>query len=268
MRTQETFFERFEYKYWVTHEMAEELLRITASYLRCDDWAPGGQHNTSLYLDSPDFDFAKMHTESAPDRVKLRVRAYGDPPAGSAFFEIKRKVKAVILKRRAIVPLDQMARVITCLEIPHLKTPEEEQTLSQFLYLTLVHRAEPKILVTCRREAYASIDKSEGVRLTLDRNICYQPTRELSLVGAPNSWVPLCGMSSAQPGATTLIEIKFRGTAPFWMQEVVQRLGLVRCNYSKYVSAVACEEGGEEGSAFGRAAASERWAAKRAGRAA
>ena len=30
MRTQETFFERFEYKYWVTHEMAEELLRITA----------------------------------------------------------------------------------------------------------------------------------------------------------------------------------------------------------------------------------------------
>lgn len=247
MKTQETTFERFEFKYWVTHRQAEELLRTTAAYLRCDDWAPGGQHNTSLYLDSPDFEFARMHLESAPDRIKLRVRAYGDPPSGSAFFEIKRKVKAVILKRRAILPLDQVSRVFACLAIPRLKSAEEEQTLSQFLYLMLVHRAEPKVILTCRREAYASIDASEGVRLTLDRDIRYQPARGFTLEGLPGAWVPLCGVGSYQPNATTLVELKFRGAAPVWLDELVQRLHLTRCSYSKYVSAVACEEAGEEG---------------------
>ena len=265
-KQQETTFERFEFKYWVAHETAEAVLRLTRPYLRCDDWAEGGQHNTSLYLDSPEFDFATMHTESAPDRIKLRVRAYGDPPSGSAFFEIKRKVKAVILKRRAIAPLELMPRVLSTLTIPQLRSPEEEQTLAQFLYLMTVHRAEPKVLLTCRREAFASIDPGDGVRLTLDREIRYQPARGFTLQGDPSAWIRLCGLGAYRADANTLIEIKFRGSAPFWLDEVVQQLQLNRCSYSKYVSAVACEGlSPEESSASDRAPAH---AAKRAAKAA
>jgi hypothetical protein len=243
MKTRETTFERFEYKYWVTHDQLDKLMRMAAPFLRFDEWSAGGQQNTSLYLDSPEFEFAKLHLESALDRVKLRVRAYGNPPSGDAFFEIKRKVKDVIFKRRAIVPLMHMQHILSSLTIPRLQHLEEEQTLSQFLYLMMVHRAEPKVLVTCRRAAYTSADVSEGLRLTVDRDICYQPARDVSLSGDRRSWIRLCGVGSYQPDATLLVEIKFRGAAPLWIQEIVQRLGLRRCNFSKYVAAVSREEG-------------------------
>lgn len=242
MKTRETTFERFEYKYWVNSELLDQLMRMAAPFLRFDEWSAGGQQNTSLYLDSPELEFARLHLESALDRIKLRVRAYGDPPSGEAFFEIKRKVKDVIFKRRAIVPLLRMAQVLSTMTIPRLPSLEEEQTLSQFLYLMTVHRVEPKVLVTCRRSAYASVDASEGLRLTVDRDICYQPARDFSLLGERRSWVRLCGVGSYQPDATMLIEIKFHGAAPLWIQEIVQRLGLRRCNFSKYVAAVSSEQ--------------------------
>ena len=40
----------------------------------------GRAGNTSLYLETPDLAFFHAHAEHAPDRCKLRVRAYGDPP--------------------------------------------------------------------------------------------------------------------------------------------------------------------------------------------
>ena len=249
MKTQKTSFERFEYKYWVSTQVAEQLLRFTAPYLHCDDWAPGGQRNTSLYLDSAELDFMRAHTESSPDRCKLRVRAYGNPPAGPAFFEIKRKVKAVTFKRRAVLPIEAVAPLLRGDVYPDLKlkSAEEEATLSEFLYLMLVNQATPKALLTCRREAYASIDKDEEVRLTLDRNIEYQVTHEYSLKAKTNAWIPLCGVGDYAASASVLVELKFRGSAPWWVEQVVQRLRLVPSAYSKYVAAMALEELGPEG---------------------
>lgn len=242
MKTRETTFERFEYKYWMTAEVLEDLMCEARPFLHCDEWATDGQHNTSLYLDSPDLDFARLHTESAPDRIKLRIRAYGNPPSGDAFFEIKRKVKDVTLKRRAIVPLTLVPEILSSLWYPQLGTRDEEQTLSHFLYLMVVHRAQPTALVTCRRAAYASADPGEGLRLTVDRDICYQAARGASLYGDRHAWRSVCGMGSIPPNATALVEIKFRGTAPRWIQDTVQRLGLQRCNFSKYIAAVLDDE--------------------------
>jgi hypothetical protein len=246
-----TSFERFEYKYWVPELVAEELLLFSEPYLRRDELAGRSQRNTSLYLDSSDNEFVQMHVESQPDRLKLRVRAYGEPPRGPAFFEIKRKVKAVTLKRRAIVPMELVGPILRgeVTEV-RLRSAEEERTLGHFLYLMAVHRAEPRALVTCRREAYSSIEPSEGVRLTLDRDICYQRACSPSLDGDPAAWVRLCGIGTYEAAASTLIELKFRGTAPWWVDELVQRLSLRASSYSKYVSAMAHDElgpGGEGG---------------------
>lgn len=242
-----TTFERFEYKYWVTEPIAAELLRIATPFLRRDGLATGGQRNTSLYLDSPDLDFFRSHTESSPDRLKLRVRAYGDPPAGSAFFEIKRKVKAVSLKRRAVVPMDAVASLLGAPGVGpapplQLRSAQEEATLSHFLYLMAVHQAEPRALLTCRREAFSGTEAEDGVRLTLDRDICYQSTSAPSLHGDPRAWIPLCGMGTYQPDAAVLVEVKFRGLAPLWLEELIARLSLCACAYSKYVSAMARDE--------------------------
>lgn len=251
MSRTETSFERFEYKYWVPDLLVQELLRAAAPYLQRDEMAEGGQRNTSLYLDTDDYDFAWAHTESAPDRLKLRVRAYGDPPHGPAFFEIKRKVKAVSLKRRAIVPIDHVPALLGG-EIPaalRLDSDEERRTLDSFLYLMIVNRAAPRLLVTCRREAFRSRFAPEGVRLTLDRDICYQPAPAPSLQGDPAAWQRLCGLRGYEAVASTLIELKFRGLAPRWVTELIERFDLRAGAYSKYVSAVTHAELGPAGPA-------------------
>lgn len=239
-----TTFERFEYKYWLSDAAAELLLRLTAPYLRCDDLAPGGQRNTSLYLDSAGLDCFRAHVESAPDRFKLRVRAYGDSsswdPQVPAFFEIKRKVKSVVFKRRAVVPMSAVPLLLAGQKVSELvlKTLEEERTLESFLCAMLLHRAEPKVLITCRRQAFTAIDRCEDVRLTLDREVSYQPAADRTLQAPRNGWMRLCGIGSYQATASTLVELKFRGSAPLWILDILQRLRLVPSNFSKYVAAV------------------------------
>lgn len=249
MRANQTSFERFEHKFWISEPRAEQLLRSMTRYLRCDDWAQGGQVNTSLYLDTPRLDFAHLHTDKAPSRFKLRVRAYGAPPTNPAFFEIKRKVKAVTLKRRAIVPLACVTQLLRGEMPPDLKlgSAEEEQTLSQFLYLMIAYRAEPTLLVRARRQAYTSLQPDDGVRLTIDRDICYQRALEPSLLGGERAWMGLCGLDTYLPEAPVLIEIKFRGRAPFWVGELIQNSDLRRTRFSKYIAAVQCEALGREG---------------------
>ena len=167
---------------------------------------------------------------------------------GPAFFEVKRKVKGVTLKRRAVMPLAVVPELLRGELAPGLpyQSAEQQSTLEQFLYLMLTYKAEPKVLVTCRREAYVSTDPSEGARLTMDRDICYQPARGPSLLGNPQGFTHLCGLGNYQAEATTLIELKFRNIAPFWVQELVQQYRLTVSAYSKYVMAMRREELGAE----------------------
>lgn len=248
MSTVATSFERFEYKYLVPEPVAQALLAFVAPFMRCDDWAPGGQRITNLYLDSPELDFMRAHRESAPDRSKLRVRAYGDPPVGPAFFEIKRKVKNVTFKDRAVVPLAAVPALLRGEADPAQlgKTAAEQRTLEHFLYLMMTYRAEPKALLTYCRQAYTSLEPSDETRLTLDRDICYQAARGPLLSADPRAWSHLCGVGNYQSEAATLIEIKFRGLAPWWINELVQQLRLTISSYSKYVMAMTVEELGAD----------------------
>ncbi|MBL9004631.1 MAG: polyphosphate polymerase domain-containing protein [Myxococcales bacterium] len=261
MSTVQTSFERFEFKYWMSHAQMQQFLSGSAAFLKRDDHAEGGQHNTSLYLDSPRLDFARLHMEKAPDRLKLRIRVYGRPPNEPAFVEIKRKAKAVTLKQRAVVPLATLPSLLRG-EIPStlkLTNAEQQNTLSQFLYLMQVYRAEPQLLITARRQAFASIDPSEGLRLTLDHDICYQPARGPSLFGSERAWINLCGVSTYVAPATTLMEVKFRYRAPVWLGDLIQSCDLRRSRFSKYIAAVQHEAFGREGVASLARTPSSRW---------
>ena len=234
-----TKFERFEYKYWLSDAIARTLLRQTTQFLHKDVHADAKGRNTSLYLDSPERDFVDAHLAGAPDRIKLRVRAYGNPVRDPAFFEVKRKVKAVTFKHRSVVPLAWVPVLLGRgpLRMPPLRTAQEEVSLQDFLYHKEVHQAEPYLLVTCTREAFSGTDPLEEMRLTMDRDVCYQLAQGPSLQGDPQGWVPLCGQGGYQPDATTLMEVKFRGVAPLWFLELVQRLELMPSGFSKYVTA-------------------------------
>ena len=237
--------DRFELKYWVPEPVIKEALEYGKPYLILDPEISkrGLQHqcSTSLYLETADLASFRTHVDGAPDRFKLRVRVYGDPPAGMAFFEIKRKLDSRGVKTRAAVPLENVQAYLEGRyeRLPDSMKPSARRNLESFLYAQLSSQAQPFLLVRAFRESYCSVDPREEVRMTFDRRICYQPARGATFDHDPNGWIPINGVEEhGQQGEHTLIEMKFAKLPPLWMKRVIQQLGLSRVSFSKYCAAV------------------------------
>jgi hypothetical protein len=237
--------DRFELKYWVPEALTRAALEYGRPYLVLDpEISKRGllhQCSTSLYLETPDLASFRTHVDGAPDRFKLRIRAYGDPPAGMAFFEIKRKLDSRGVKTRAAVPLESVQAYLEGRyeRLPDSMKPSARRNLESFLYAQLSTQAQPFLLVRAFRESYCSLDPREEVRMTFDRRICYQPARGASFDHDPNGWIPINGEEQhGQQGEHALIELKFAKLPPLWMKRVIQQLGLARVSFSKYCAAV------------------------------
>jgi len=244
-----TVFERFEIKFRVNEEQAREAVGFARAYLKADpNGVDGKQRNTTLYLETSDQEFLQRHLDSEPDRFKLRVRRYGDPPAGPAYFEVKRKVNAVVAKRRAMVPGEAVRSLLEGGPLPVLPRPQDQPHLEAFLYLMTIYRAEPLVFTSCVREAYLS-DRVEDTRITVDRELVYQPATEPDFVFDPRGWQSGDRAERQGEGGRAILELKFRGVCPWWMEELVQRLSLCKRGFSKYVNAAthALGESDEDG---------------------
>ncbi|HEY8925134.1 MAG TPA: polyphosphate polymerase domain-containing protein [Polyangia bacterium] len=237
--------DRFELKYWVPEEVVPRIVEYAAPYLMLDPHGVKGadrqQCNTSLYLETRGLDLFRAHVDSYADRYKLRVRAYGDPPSGLAFFEMKRKLDNRCLKTRAAVPLKEVKPLIegTYTSLPAILSPVDRRHLEAFLYAVTVTQAAPFVLVRAYRESYCSRDRLEDVRLTFDRQIGFQPISVPDLCGSPDAWSPINGEEQhGRRGPQVLVELKFPKVAPYWMRKLIDRLELERVAFSKYVSSV------------------------------
>jgi hypothetical protein len=237
--------DRYELKYWVPTALTHEVLDYARPYLILDPYnvrlGLERQYNTTLYLETGALDAYRTHVDSAADRYKLRVRAYGEVPEGMAFFETKRKIKSITIKTRSAVSLADVTPLLegTYDALPASLTPADRRNLESFLYLQTVTDARPCVLVRAHRESYCTPDALEDVRLTFDRQICFQPARGCSLHVDPREWIPIDGEAQhGQQGAHTMIELKFPRTAPLWMGRLIERLDMWRVGYSKYIAAV------------------------------
>ena len=238
-------FKRQELKYWLPEPVAESVHLFAAPFVEQDRAAGhlGGQRVTSLYLDTPGLDFYRSHVASAADRFKLRVRYYGELPGASVFFEVKRKVGRIVDKRRARVPSADLRGLLggASASSPPLEGAQAEH-LRRFLYLMNVHRATPKLVLTCRRSAYYSRESWDNARATLDRQISFQVTSPATLLGDPGRWRP-----APAPGPGALLELKFSEHLPWWMNDLANRLARYRIAYSKYVAAMSLAIGDVSG---------------------
>ncbi|MFO0595277.1 MAG: polyphosphate polymerase domain-containing protein [Myxococcaceae bacterium] len=240
----EQVFERYELKYWVPRRVADQVVASLASshggHMVEDEIARRAgatQINTSLYFDSPRFTFLEQHVYGSPDRIKLRVRFYGEEPGGPCFFEIKRRQSAVVMKKRAIVLYARTQWLLH--DLSQHVPPEEVQgadALEQFQYLAMRTQAEPKLLVRARRLALRAVEPGVDVRVTVDTDIAWQPPRAPDvLVPRPDLWRMLGAQEGVLDGRA-LIEVKFRNSRPWWLADAANVLGDYRVSFSKYVA--------------------------------
>ena len=237
-----TAFERFELKYWITEPLARRVLDFALPYLKRDAYATTreAQRNTTLYLDTRGFRFCENHMNLSPDRSKLRIRAYGRPYSKLAFFEVKRKVKTITMKERFALPIAEVENVLSRRPVGCEMSEATRRTLGDFVLQMCLHRAEPKLFVACFREAFESRIPGEDVRLTIDRELVYQHSQGFSFTPNEQRWVDIHEGDDSRTAfgqRRAMLELKFNGTPPRWMVELVRHFNLQREAFSKYTTA-------------------------------
>lgn len=238
-----TTFERFELKFWITEPVARRIVAFAEPYVKRDahntTWE--STRHTSLYLDTQGYQFYENHLALSPNRSKLRIRVYGRPFEPLAFFEVKRKVKVITMKERLALPIEEVPNVLARRH-PVSPIPEgAERTFGEFMFQMMVHRAEPKIYVACHREAYDSKIPGEDVRLTVDRDIVYQPATGYAFEPDDRRWEAVHDGDDPRPALgrrRAILELKFDGRAPPWVVDLVRCFDLTREAFSKYTTAV------------------------------
>jgi len=237
-----TAFERFELKFWITEPLATRVLAFALPYLKRDAHATTreAQRNTTLYLDTRGFRFCENHLNLSPDRSKLRIRAYGRPFGKLAFFELKRKVKTITMKERFALPIAEVENVLSRRPLGCEISEAARRTLGDFVLQMCLHRAEPKLFVACFREAFESRLPGEDVRLTIDRELVYQHSVGFAFTPDERRWVDIHEGDDSRTAfgqRRAMLELKFNGTPPRWMVELVRHFNLQREAFSKYTTA-------------------------------
>ena len=228
--------QRFEAKYFVSEVQAEMVRDYLVPYT-VPDRHRGVYPVTSMYLDSEDLTTFRSSLCGEKNRYKLRIRGYEDGADKPIFSEVKQRVGRVIRKYRACLRRD-------ALEHPHWAEPiswdfltapgevREQENLMLFSELCARLRAEPTIAVRYTREAYVS-SLDEPVRITLDRDVAFAPVPE-SPIALWNEAMPW-RFADHMP---IILEIKFTGSYPLWVQRMIRRFQLNRISLAKYVVCV------------------------------
>jgi len=230
-------FQRYECKYLLAEVTALEIQRALAGYLAPDEHAalrPDHSYSiASLYLDAPHLRLHRETRSGQRSRFKLRVRTYGDAAGDPVFFEIKRRHDAIVTKSRVMLPRRALADFFGGrLDAAEL-TPRDRACIAEFAGRVVELQAQPVVIVRYQRQAYVGT-LEPGVRVTFDRQICSAPARSFEVRHGGTDWRTV-------EDQRVVLELKFRGAMPGWIQDAVRRFELRRTSYSKYSnSVVAC----------------------------
>lgn len=217
-------FKRYEKKYRITRDQRDALLERIDDRLAPDKY--GNSTVCSLYLDTPDFLLIRNSIEALSYKEKLRIRSYGVPSADKKlFFEIKKKYRGVVYKRRVAMSPSQVEKYLAD-GVP----PIDSQIMREIDYLMKHYGGPaPRVCILCEREAYLSREDAD-VRLTLDGGLRYTEGKfpdERSI----GDGIPIL------PEDEYVLEIKTPGAMPLWLARALSEIGIYPRGFSKYAYA-------------------------------
>ena len=227
---------RHELKYHITETQAAAIAEFVKPFIQLDRYCklqPSRDYPiVSLYLDSDDLQLCRESLTGHKNRFKLRIRSYTDEPEYPRFFEIKRRVNAVIIKSRARVMDCDVETLLAGLPLPPQNYTANTDTINQFqLYVSNI-RAKPAVLVRYMRQAYESDDPNR-VRVTFDRKLAYNITRVAQVRLGGRGW-----QRSPFTMGGVILEIKFTDRYPAWLSLLVKHFNLRQRSISKYASSL------------------------------
>ncbi|UZN01628.1 polyphosphate polymerase domain-containing protein [Cellulomonas sp. S1-8] len=230
-------FNRFEIKYLVPEERAEDLRNELRRHMDQDAHSgPSGYPVTSVYYDSPHLTFYWEKIEGLRFRRKLRIRHYGTSddlgPESMVFVEIKQRVNRVTQKRRVVLPYRDALRLCSAEgDEPCGEAAGRERGFLQEV-ATLVGELDlrPTVTTAYQREAWVGRDADLGLRVTLDHRLRGRD-RDFHLSSESLNRLTL-------PPRLAVLEIKANERVPAWVTDLTARMNLDIVRISKYCQSV------------------------------
>lgn len=230
---------RLEYKFLVKNSLLDDLRQALMPYIYFDEYSEAGTGKEytvrSIYFDSVKLEDYFDKLAGIKVRKKLRIRGYNKKDENSLVFaEIKRKHDNFVSKNRAPLYFRDVEEFLVTSNYNDLILKKANfidalGDAKKFVYLKTIKNCSPIVLVTYDREAfYSKFDST--LRITFDKNVRSKP-----LPGIGNLYDD--DLKLAMPGYFVL-ETKFFGGYPTWLQKIVRQFDLSRQSISKYTTCV------------------------------
>ena len=216
-------FARKEIKYILSEEEYLALKEKISPYVTPDDY---GQYTIcNVYFDNDDFDLIRTSLSKPAFKQKLRVRSYGIPKEdGKVFFEIKKKYKGIVYKRRIKIPYEEFKNYVFEGVVP--KGRENDRTFKEIAEFKKRYRLSPKVYLAYDREAYFAKDDPD-FRITFDKNIRSRKENVLFEGGDEN-------YELLKFEGKYIMELKATDAIPLWLVRILNGLGIYKRSFSKY----------------------------------
>ena len=230
-----SLWSRHEMKYLISESTAAGITQYIKAYTHLDrhsEFKPNNAYMiSSVYLDSPNMRLCQESLDGQKNRFKLRIRSYTDDLDYPRFFEIKRRVTTIIIKSRARIMYNSVKPLLSGSMVSLPEHDTESENLRQFLLYMNSINALPVVGVRYMRQACEGI-LDDRVRITIDRELSYQVTDDPLVRSDGSGWhrVPLHNK--------VILEIKFTGAYPRWVDRLVKYFGLKAQSVSKYANSI------------------------------
>ena len=215
-----TVFKREEIKYILTGSQYLKLRHMINAHMAEDKYGLTTIYTT--YFDSSDDIMIRRSLDKPVYKEKIRARSYGAPTDenSTVFFELKKKFKGTVYKRRIAMTLGDYNT--------YLRTGEykdHSQIFDEIDYAVRLYNAYPR-LTMCYDRIAMFCPEDETIRMTFDFNIrCRRDHLDHTAGDKGNLLLP---------AGSVLLEIKITNAMPLWMVNALSAADAYPVSVSKY----------------------------------
>lgn len=216
-------FKRVEKKFVLTEEQYKFVRAHIDGRMSVDKYGETVINN--IYFDNELDELIETSLEKPVYKEKLRLRVYGEATENAtSFFEIKKKYKGVVYKRRISLPLQDAYDYIKTGKLPKI----DGNIPYEIDYMIKRYRLSPKAYIGYRRIAMFD-NENPDLRITFDTDITSRYD-DISLEKGLEGHRVI-------PEKTYLMEIKIPGAMPLWLAHILSEGGIYSHSFSKFGNA-------------------------------